>query len=122
MSTTYYTRLNQTNLVDHINLEEFSELESVEKKYPFFSNDYYLSLMDPDDPNDPIRKIIIPDTKELLHQSSLDPSEEQSFTVLPGVQHKYPQTAMLLINNSCAGICRFCFRKRFFNSWALKVA
>lgn len=114
MSTTYYSQLKQTGLMDHIGPEEFTALESVEKKYPFLSNDYYLSLINHNDPNDPIKKIIIPDKNELEHQGTLDPSSEQSYTVLPGVQHKYPQTAMLLVNNTCAGICRFCFRKRFF--------
>jgi KamA family protein len=89
-------------------------MESVEKVFPFLSNEYYLSLMNPDDPTDPIRKIILPDAQELSNKGSLDPSGEESYTVIPGLQHKYQQTALLLVNNQCAGICRFCFRKRFF--------
>ena len=115
MSTTYYSQLNQTSLVDSIHPDEFQKMESVEKLFPFSSNEYYLSLMNPSDPNDPIKKIIIPDPKEGQQTGSLDPSEEQSYTVFPGLQHKYPQTVMLLVNNTCGGICRFCFRKRLFN-------
>ncbi|MFH0966393.1 MAG: KamA family radical SAM protein [Methanobacteriota archaeon] len=114
MSTTYYSMLNQTGLMEYIRAEEFTALESVEKKFPFYANEYYLSLMNLDDPKDPIRKIVIPDPKELVSEGTLDPSGEQSYTVLPGLQHKYPHTAMLLVNNKCGGICRFCFRKRFF--------
>lgn len=114
MSTTYYSQLRQTGLGEVFHREEFEQMESVEKKFPFASNDYYLSLMDSTDPQDPIRRIIMPDPRELMHEGSLDPSAEESYTVLPGLQHKYPQTALVLINNQCAGICRFCFRKRLF--------
>ena len=100
--------------MDSIHPDEFQKMESVEKKFPFSSNEYYLSLMNPADPTDPIKKIIMPDPRELTHEGSLDPSGEESYTVLPGLQHKYAQTALLLVNNQCAGICRFCFRKRFF--------
>ena len=114
MTVTYYTQLSQTGLSDRFQPEEFQKMESVEKVYPFVANEYYLSLMNPDDPADPIRKIILPDPRELAHKGSLDPSAEESYTVLPGLQHKYPQTALLLVNNACAGICRYCFRKRLF--------
>jgi KamA family protein len=33
---------------------------------------------------------------------------------MPGLQHKYRSTALLLVSNSCAGLCRYCFRKRIF--------
>jgi KamA family protein len=33
---------------------------------------------------------------------------------MPGLEHKYDSTALLLISNACAGICRYCFRKRVF--------
>ena len=97
--------------MDYIRPEEFAALESVENKFPFKSNNYYLSLMNPSDSNDPIRKIILPDPMEINKSCLLDPLDEQSYLVLPGVQHKYPQTVMLLLNNTCGGICRFCFRK-----------
>jgi L-lysine 2,3-aminomutase len=70
--------------------------------------------MNPSDPEDSICKIIEPDLRELQHPCPLDPSAEEKFTVLPGLQHKYPQTALLLVADSCGGICRFCFRKRTF--------
>lgn len=118
MSTTYYSQLRQTGLGEVFHREEFEQMESVEKKFPFASNDYYLSLMDSTNPQDPIRRIIMPDPRELMHEGSLDPSAEESYTVLPGLQHKYPQTALVLINSRCAGICRFCFRKRLFGDAA----
>ncbi|MFH1994403.1 MAG: KamA family radical SAM protein, partial [Nitrospinota bacterium] len=42
-----------------------------------------------------------------------DPSGEMSNTKIRGLQHKYSQTALLLVTNNCATYCRHCFRKRF---------
>jgi len=114
MSTKYYTTLHESPLTENLNPDQLSELESVEQVYPFRSNEYYMSLINHENPNDPIRKIIVPDPLELKNTGSLDPSGEESYSPLPGLQHKYPQTAVLLVSNTCAGICRFCFRKRLF--------
>lgn len=91
-----------------------SGLENVENNYPFFANQYYLSLIDWNDPEDPIRKIIIPDRAEMVVWGSLDPSMEARNTKSPGLQHKYGATALMLISDNCGGFCRFCFRKRLF--------
>lgn len=32
--------------------------------------------------------------------------------MLPGLQHKYRQTALILSTHRCAMYCRHCFRKR----------
>ncbi len=42
----------------------------------------------------------------------MDTSGEKDYTVVPGLQHKYAKTALLLITNKCAVYCRHCFRKR----------
>ncbi len=83
-------------------------------KYPFRTNPYYLSLIFWDDPNDPIRKIIIPSPEELKGNGKLDASDEKKYTVIQGCEHKYPDTVLLLVSNVCGGFCRFCFRKRIF--------
>ncbi len=95
-----------------LSCKERNELERVERIFPFRSNIYYLSLINWNDPEDPIRRIVVPDPRELDLSGALDPSSEKSYTVLPGLQHKYPQTALVLLSDVCRGICRFCFRKR----------
>lgn len=77
-------------------------------------NDYYLSLINWDDPNDPIRHIVIPIIEELEEWGRLDPSDEKGYTIMPGLEHKYNSTALLLVSNICDGLCRYCFRKRVF--------
>jgi lysine 2,3-aminomutase len=119
----YLTHLNQIKELDcFLSSEEKAGMEKVERIFPFRSNEYYLSLIDWNDPEDPIRKIVIPDLRELDPAGGLDPSSEKSYTVMPGLQHKYPQTALMLLSDICGGICRFCFRKRLFLKKEREVA
>ena len=94
--------------------EERAALQAVEQKYVFRANDYYLNLIDGDEPHDPIRQLIIPRTEELADWGQLDACNEAAVTVARGVQHKYPHTVLLLCNEVCGAYCRYCFRKRLF--------
>jgi lysine 2,3-aminomutase len=107
----YLTRIDQIN---HFSPREKTALESVTARFAFRSNAYYLSLIDWEDPGDPIRRIIVPHVQELEEWGRLDPSDESTYTVMPGVEHKYNYTVLLLVSNVCEGICRYCFRKRVF--------
>lgn len=89
-------------------------LRRVVEKYPFRANNYYLGLIDWDDPVDPIRQLIIPQAGELQRWGDLDASNEAAVTLLRGVQHKYRHTVVLLCNRVCGAFCRYCFRKRLF--------
>jgi KamA family protein len=100
--------------LEQLSEQERNRLKEVTETFPFRSNEYYLSLINWDDPDDPLRTIIIPHSHELEKWGRLDPSDEESFTIIPGLEHKYNSTALLLISNVCEGICRYCFRKRVF--------
>ncbi|TVQ98163.1 MAG: KamA family radical SAM protein [Desulfovibrionales bacterium] len=104
---------NITELSD-LALEDQERLRPVMDKFDFLSNEYYLSLIDWDDPDDPIRKVIVPCEEELQDWGQLDPSNESKYSVMQGVQHKYESTAVFLASDACGGYCRFCFRKRLF--------
>ena len=107
----YVRRLDQ---VSQLTADEQQRFESVSNKYVFRANDYYLNLIDWDDPEDPIRQLIIPRDEELNDWGQLDASNEESVTVANGVQHKYVDTVLLLCNEVCGAYCRYCFRKRLF--------
>jgi len=107
----YLTRLEQ---LESLSEEQRQALQPVADKFAFRANDYYLSLIDWNDPDDPIRTVIVPDVQELDQWGRLDPSDEQSYVVMPGVEHKYKSTVLFLVSNVCDGICRYCFRKRVF--------
>ncbi len=108
---TYYQHIQD---VSQLTQTEREALQAVAERYAFRVNDYYVSLIDWDDPNCPIRRQVIPDLDELEGWGRLDPSNEQAYTVMPGVEHKYDSTALLLVSSVCEGICRYCFRKRVF--------
>ncbi|MDN5341642.1 KamA family radical SAM protein [Oceanotoga sp. DSM 15011] len=111
MKVNYIHKLDN---MKYISKEKLEKLKEVSKKYKFRSNEYYLSLIDWKDENDPIRKIIIPQYSELDEWGIEDASKEYSYTISKGLQHKYKDTVLLLINDLCGGFCRFCFRKRLF--------
>ena len=109
--TKFITKLKN---VPELTTDEQRNLADVTDKFKFRANDYYLSLIDWSDLNDPVRKLIIPNPCELDDWGSLDPSGEKNYTIMPGLEHKYHSTALLLVSNVCGGICRYCFRKRVF--------
>lgn len=96
----------------HIPEEEFGQLCQIQKAFPMFINPYYLSLINWQDADDPIRKMSVPAVAELAAGGRMDTSGEHDNTVIPGMQHKYAQTVLILSTNQCAMYCRHCFRKR----------
>jgi len=107
----YLTKLEQ---IPQLSDSEREGMQKVNDKFVFRTNDYYQSLIDWDDPNDPIKRIIMPDVEELNEWGKLDASNEEKYTKVHGLEHKYSSTALLLVNEVCAAYCRFCFRKRLF--------
>ena len=76
---------------------------------------YYLSLIDLNDPHDPIRRQAIPTACE-LHQSEadlLDPLHEDTDSPVKGLTHRYPDRVLLLVTDQCSMYCRHCTRRRF---------
>jgi lysine 2,3-aminomutase len=101
-------------LKDFVDLspKEEKDLKEIIEKHPMRVTPYYMSLIDWDDPYDPIRKMAIPSVNEFNLDGSYDTSGEAENTKLSGLQHKYQETALILATNRCAMYCRYCFRKR----------
>ena len=89
-----------------------SLLKALCKSFPVSIPQYYLQLINWEDPFDPIRKMCIPTCFEADQSGSFDTSGESTNTVCEGVQHKYRESALILTTNRCAMYCRHCFRKR----------
>ena len=92
--------------------DEAKMLEKIIEAHPMRISPYYMSLIDWDDPDDPIRKMAVPSVEELSIEGIYDTSGETENTVVHGMQHKYSETALILATNQCAMYCRHCFRKR----------
>lgn len=119
MPARYLTLLDR---IPQLTPAERAALVPVAERYAFRANDYYLSLIDWDDPADPIRRLIIPHPDELKEWGRLDASNEASNTKVKGLQHKYPHTVLLLVNEVCGAYCRYCFRKRLFMNGSDEVS
>lgn len=101
-------------LKKNINLtpKEEKTLQKIIDIHPMNITKYYMSLVNKNDKNDPIKKMIVPSEDELNSLGSYDTSGEHENTKTTGLQHKYRQTALILSTNRCGAYCRFCFRKR----------
>ncbi|MGB4599370.1 MAG: KamA family radical SAM protein [Trichlorobacter sp.] len=83
----------------------------VARRYPFRLTRYYAGLIQA--PDDPIWRQCVPDLAELDDDGQLaDPLDEERLSPVPGLIHRYPDRAVLLVSNRCAVYCRFCMRKR----------
>lgn len=93
---------------------EKTQLKLVTLKYPLSITPYYLSLINPLDPNDPIRKQSIPSFEEiaLSDMGVEDPLAEHKDSAVPGLVHRYPDRVLMVLTNLCPMLCRHCTRKR----------
>mgnify|MGYP000163472295 CR=1 FL=1 len=75
---------------------------------------YFASLMDPDDPNCPIRRQVVPTAQELIPDAAdmADSLNEDAHSPVPGLVHRYPDRVLMLVTTECASYCRFCTRSR----------
>lgn len=75
---------------------------------------YFISLIDPDDPDDPIRKQIIPRSEEMQAFTAMmeDSLAEDRHSPVPGLVHRYPDRVLMLVTTQCASYCRYCTRSR----------
>lgn len=76
---------------------------------------YYLSLINTDDPHDPVRRQCIPTAAEthISRADLLDPLHEDEDSPVPGLTHRYPDRVLFLITDMCSMYCRHCTRRRF---------
>ena len=75
---------------------------------------YFISLIDPDDPNDPTRLQIIPRAEEMKSFTAMmeDSLAEDRHSPVPGLVHRYPDRVLMLVTTQCASYCRYCTRSR----------
>ncbi len=75
---------------------------------------YFASLINPDDPDDPIRKQVIPTAGEIQPFTGMmeDSLAEDRHSPVPGLVHRYPDRVLMLVTTQCASYCRYCTRSR----------
>ena len=94
--------------------EEEKGIEACLGSFRMAVTPYYLSLIDLNDPDDPIRKQAIPSVEELYFapEESADSLHEDTDSPVKGLTHRYPDRVLFLITDRCAAYCRHCTRRR----------
>ncbi|PLX99640.1 MAG: KamA family radical SAM protein [Desulfuromonas sp.] len=97
--------------------EEKKNLQKVADRHPMNIPRYYLDLIDPNYPDDPIRKLAVPSIDEMILAGDMgattgDPYGDDKHDKGNGILHKYPYTALVVATEYCSMYCRHCFRKR----------
>lgn len=95
--------------------QETEEIKGILAKFRMSITPYYLCLIDPDDPNCPIRKQAVPSENEtyISKYDMEDPLAEDTDSPVPGLTHRYPDRVLFLITDMCSMYCRHCTRRRF---------
>jgi lysine 2,3-aminomutase len=93
--------------------DEAAAIEALAERFRFVITPYYASLMDPDDPDCPIRRQVVPRLAELDDPAGLaDPLREVEHSPVKNVIRVYHDRIAFCVNNECALYCRYCLRKR----------
>ncbi len=90
------------------------KLKLILPRYHMAITPYYFSLIDFNNPNDPILLQALPQIEEIAYmQDALeDPLSEERDMPVPGLTHRYPDRVLLVVTNICPMYCRHCTRKR----------
>ncbi|MCJ7606088.1 MAG: KamA family radical SAM protein, partial [Dehalococcoidales bacterium] len=94
--------------------EERAQLNMTAERYPLAITPYYLSLIDTDNPDDPVRKQAVPSFQEITFGclGMEDPLGEKEDSIVPGLVHRYPDRVLMVLTDICPMLCRHCTRKR----------
>ncbi|MBI4283669.1 MAG: KamA family radical SAM protein [Chloroflexi bacterium] len=108
------TNVDQLSQFIPLSSEEQAQLRLVTMRFPLAITPYYLSLINSDDPDDPIRKQAVPSISEinLGTMGMEDPLAEKEDSAVPGLVHRYQDRALMVLTDICPMLCRHCTRKR----------
>jgi lysine 2,3-aminomutase len=108
------TTLDQIKEILELSTEEIEGIKQSKGRLAMAVTPYFASLMDPTNPNCPVRRQAIP-RREESHMSKsdmVDPCGEDKDSPVPGLTHRYPDRVLLLVTDQCAVYCRYCTRRR----------
>jgi lysine 2,3-aminomutase len=108
------TSLNALRRVLKLSREEEGGIKRHEGRLPMAITPHFLSLIDPENPECPIRKQVIPRVEEHFVSTSdmRDPCGEENDSPVERLVHRYPDRVLLIATEQCVSYCRYCTRKR----------
>jgi lysine 2,3-aminomutase len=107
--------LDEVAQVVNLTQEECEGIRRATGDFPLSITPYYASLMDPEDPMCPVRRLAVPTSHELnvAPEERADPLDEQADAPVPLITHRYPDRVLFLITDMCSMYCRHCTRRHF---------
>ncbi len=108
------TRMEHLEKVVTVTAEERKAFVESDAMFHMGITPYYAALMDPEDPNCPIRLQSVPKMGELTFTPAdlEDPLAEERDMPVPGITHRYPDRVLFYTTHNCPVYCRHCTRKR----------
>jgi len=108
------TKTEEIAQVISLTEDEKKDIEKVMHGFRVGITPYYASLMDPADPECPVRMQAVPVLAETKRSEAdmLDPLHEDADSPAPGLTHRYPDRVLFLITDQCSMYCRHCTRRR----------
>lgn len=108
------TTVEELAKVINIDEKEKKEISDCLHVFRMAITPYYASLMDPDDPNCPIRRQAVPTINEtrILPHEMADPLNEEGSSPVRNIVHRYPDRVLFLVTRMCSMYCRHCTRRR----------
>lgn len=106
------TDVNTLTQVLNLTENEIQAIKEVSKSYRWAISPYYLSLIDDENPLDPIKLQSIPMALELLGEGIDDPMGEEFTNPAGSITRRYPDRLIINVTNECAMYCRHCQRRR----------
>ena len=81
---------------------------------PLAITPHYMSLLDPWNPNQALRRTVVPTVHEHFRSNGEadDPLHEDEDSPVPGIVHRYPDRVLFLVTGNCSTYCRYCTRSR----------
>jgi lysine 2,3-aminomutase len=112
------TTYEQLKEILELTSEEIEGIKHSKGRLALAVTPYFASLMDPFNPNCPIRRQAVPRVEEihLSKNEMVDPLGEDKHSPVPGLVHRYPDRVLLLVTDQCAVYCRYCTRRRLVGS------
>ncbi|MDY0002507.1 MAG: KamA family radical SAM protein, partial [Polyangia bacterium] len=116
------TQLAELERFLQLSPDEIAALAGKAGSLPASITPYYLSLLDPADSSQPLRRTAIPSLAECARSpgEADDPLGEEGHSVVPGLVHRYPDRVLLLVHDRCAMYCRYCTRSRMVGHGELR--
>ncbi len=106
------TNIKQLEQFVNLSENELKPIVDINNSLPLRITPYYASLISRDNPDQALRRTVIPNLDELIKTQgeASDPLSEEHDSPVQNIVHRYPDRALFLVTGFCSTYCRYCTR------------